>query len=695
MKSKISFYSKEIIRNNLRMYGLLSLFWGIFLFIVYPLIIATGKEVKTVENLSPYLFNSGIMISMVVPLCMGMVFFGFLKSEKATAFYMSLPTSKNAVFFSQYISAAILYIVPLIINTFLLMALHVSYLKEEPIHLLILEWFLVMILLFFINFTISAGMGMITGSSIWHILFLIAYFALPTYFGSGFDFFTEKLIRGFSGNHRFFAWFNQIDILYLSIRESRFEDRLRQDYLIFLLVYLVVVLVLAYILYHRKKMENNKEWISYTFFKYFFIVGFTACMVFLLSVVFSEMIYPDSQGAVYLGAGVGAVLGYIIAAMIAWKTIYLKKAWWGSLLALCITLGVVGAIDLDMFGFERKIPETNRIVSVNINHHGDQWLDMERVKLLNLDEFHHSGTYEFKEKENIDLVRSIHKKILEQENSRAEDQHNIYVRIIYRLDDGSEMIRSYWKAAYSPFKEEYEKLALTDEYMKQEYPILNNENIKNIRRIRVSTDFTSSEESFTDEKMLEFMSVLQEEVRDFVDQKENVPIHKGENHSILLLEQTPIHVIFEKVEVKDQKFNPNSYGEIEWSEKDKYFVNEYRLSFKGKAPKLRKWLLENSRFHTVMKVQEDMIEQMNAYHVDGYTALGIEYKTRWKEYVNLATEDTESNPRKIMEYLKLSGEMMYGATEPVTILDIRLKNGNSFLRVMLKEDYEKLKASIK
>lgn len=41
------------------MYGLLSLFWGIFLFIVYPLIIATGKEVKTVENLSPYLFNSG------------------------------------------------------------------------------------------------------------------------------------------------------------------------------------------------------------------------------------------------------------------------------------------------------------------------------------------------------------------------------------------------------------------------------------------------------------------------------------------------------------------------------------------------------------------------------------------------------------------------------------------------------------
>lgn len=689
MKSKISFCNIEIIRNNLRMYSLLSLFWGIFLFIIYPLIAAKSSEYSHVMDIAEYMFNSGVMLSLVLPTCMGLVFFGFLKAENATAFYMSLPASKTQIFISQYISAAILYLLPLYLNALLVFGLgSINSINTESRELAIflMKWVLMMTLFFVVTFSISAGIGMITGSVIWNILFVGAFYVLPTYLGQAFDFFTSKLILGLPYSGRFTEWFRSIDIVMQSIDEMRHREPLSDHhFLIYAGIYALVVLSITALLYYKKKMENNKEWIVFSFFKFFFIAGFTLCTVFIVAMIFNEVIFRGSYGSIYAGAMVGAILGYIISAMIAFKTIYLKKYWLGTFVALGLTVGIIGMIDLDVFGLERRIPETEDIAFVEISHQGSRYQENEKLKLISFDGGYHYGEFRFENPENIELVRGLHSQIITDLQKRGfRDSSYRTVRFEYTLKNGNTLNRHYYDVDNAVYGKEYKEIAMTEESLQQEYPILNPKYAEKISRLRISTDLNNSEEVLTGEKKKEFLAIVQEELLDLLKSDEKANIVGDRDDKILLLEESPIRVVFEESQTAGEGL---SEGKKKKATSEMW---ESQIIFKGKAPKIRKWLRENSQFHSQMKLTADQVQKIDVYEVAGYSVYNIYDRHGWKDYLSYDTKRQVEDKKYFSKLIEASGEIVYDTNIGVILLDIHLKNGVSVPRVMRYEDFNKI-----
>lgn len=62
MRSRISFCRKELIINNLKMYGMLSILWGVYLFLIYPLYLVNYPYEMDVEKLGMYLFSPAVFI---------------------------------------------------------------------------------------------------------------------------------------------------------------------------------------------------------------------------------------------------------------------------------------------------------------------------------------------------------------------------------------------------------------------------------------------------------------------------------------------------------------------------------------------------------------------------------------------------------------------------------------------------------
>lgn len=691
MKSKISFCNIEIIRNNLRMYSLLSLFWGIFLFVIYPLVILKSSEYTHVSEVSEYMFNSGVMLSLILPTSMGLVFFGFLKAENATAFYMSLPTTKTQIFISQYISAAILYLLPLYLNALLIFGFGSINMDRRELAIFLMKWVLAMTLFFVATFTVSAGIGMITGSVIWNILFVGAYYALPTFLGQSFDFFSSKLILGLPYSGRFTEWFRSIDIVMQSIDEMRHREPLSDHrFLSYLGLYALVVLSITALLYYKKKMENNKEWIVFTFFKFFFIAGFTLCTVFVIAMIFNEVIFRGSSGAIYVGAMVGAILGYIISAMIAFKTIYLKKYWLGTFVALGLTVGIIGMIDLDVFGLERRIPETEDIAFVVISHQGSRYQENEKLKLISFDGGYHYGEFRFEKPENIELVRNLQSKIIEdlQRNGHNDSSYRA-VRFEYNLKNGKTLYRHYYDVNIAAYEKEYNAISMTEESLQQEYPILNPKYVEKVSRIRISTDLNNSEEVLTDEKKKQFLAIVQEELYDFVKNEEKPNILGDWKDRILLLEESPIRVVLEESasEMVGTKTEEVHEGKKAKATRE---IWESRIIFKGKAPKIRKWLRENSQFHSQMKLTADQVAKIDVYEVAGYEAYDIRNRHNWKEYTSYEVKKQVTDAKYYTKLIETSGEMAYDTNIGVILLDIHLKNGVSLPRVMRYEDFKKI-----
>lgn len=686
MKSKISFCNIEIIRNNLRMYSLLSLFWGIFLFIMYPLMILRAEEYNTTYDTVQYMFNSGFFLSMVLPTSMGLVFFGFLKSENATAFYMSLPTTKTQLFVSQYISATILYLVPLLLNAAAVFIIVGTSSDGRELLYFLIKWLVTMTLFFLINFTISAGIGVITGSTIWNILFVIVYFVLPAFLGVSLDFFTSKLILGLSHQGRFGEWFRTVDIIQQTVNEMRDMDPISNSFLLYLLIYAVVVVVLHTILYHSKKMENNKDWIGFTFFKYFFIVGFTTCMAFVVSMFFSELVFRGSDSAIYIGTAVGSVLGYVIAAMIAFKTIYLKKYWWGTLISLVLSVGILGAIDADVFGLESRVPAAKDVVAVKLYHRGFNHRDMERFKLISFDGSSGTVSYQFNEIENIEKVRQLHQLIVKKAKSGGNlfQQYYSVVRVMYQLGDGKELYREYQDVDLSEFRKEYEELLSTKEALMQEYPILQPSYAQAVNRIRVATDFNNSEEVLTDAKKKEFLALVQEELFDFVAGDEMPEILGEDEDRILLLKESPIRITFEEAEVG--QLSEGAPAQVKPSTSRE--LNESVIVFKGKAPKIRKWLRENSQFHSQMIIGAEEIAHIDAYEVAAYDVYDIRYHYGWRDYMHFKETHRVEDRSKYDKLVELSGDVLYRSERGMILLDIHLKNGTSVPRVIRHEEYK-------
>ena len=689
MKSKISFCKKTLIQNNIKMYGVISLLWGIYLFLRYPLLFLQDK--KWISGV--FTLNEEIFI-FLVPAALGVAFYHFLKTDNGTAFYLSLPMTRTQIYFSQFFSGLILYLVPLVLNILLSLVIGVLRFREEKqLFNVILSWGIAMILLALANYCISIGMGMITGSLIWHILFVIIFYALPVYFAGAVDYFGERLLYGFAGNSSLARFFQKLNIIGKVFSLNRHEI-ISTDFLLFIGIYAAAAFILAFLLFRYKKMENNRDWIGFGFLKIIFIVGFTLCAVILMTVTLTGIIgIRDDFVSFYIGAALGAILGYIVAAMIAWKTIYLKKAWWGTLLSLAITLAIIGLIDADLFGYERRVPAPEEIESVSITVHSsgpEAEAAIDRLIRSRGNDRKYRNTYEFTENANIAVVEKIHHYVLENRGSGSKDTNPLYFRFSYFLKNG-EIVRREYSIAGSAVKKDWQELSKSEEALKQAYPVLKEKTLTDLVGIRVSTEASRAEDSFSGAKMQELLAVIRQEIMAAAKSPEKVNIHGQRAEQVQALEQIPIRFVFVreyKPKLDYKKFpaaEPESTAETS---------PEEDLVFYGNAPQLRCWLADNSPKYREMTDIQSLVESVEIYRLPGTEVWdqcywGGDWEKYRQEKIAILTD-----PAEIMIYLKSAGICLDYPSEEKTmiLLEVKLKDGVSYLRAMTEEDYAAVRA---
>ena len=497
----------------------------------YPLLLVTYSYTDmTLEIIHGILFATATVVPSLVGLAFGMLMFHFLKSDNGVSFHMSLPTTRFQLFFSQMLSGLLLYILPLLVTTIAVAIVAPIRIVGDSagLPLVIFQWVLTMLLIFLVNFSISIAIGMVTGSSIWQIIFIIIYYLLPLYFEMATNFFGEKLLRGYTSNNGLHQFFRSIDLGGRMVQYSNWQEAEGiWNQLIFLAIYFLIAVLAAFLLYRFKKMESNREWVGFGFMKAIFISVVTLCTVILMSVFFDSVLYRDGKFGLYIGVVCGSMLGYIVAAMIAWKTIYLKKAWMGVFASLAICLAITGIVDADVFGYERYLPKEEEIAGVTIPSGNYKINEMPLGQLIVP---RYTGRYkaEFYDPQNIRRIRQIHQNIIDQSGAK---RGNDSLRIIYRLKSGKEVGRWYSDASYQT-SDIFTDLTMSEESLKQSYIMLDEEKAKALIAIKISGELEAIEETFTGQKMESLLQVLREEVHKAAEQPEEMEIRENDGTRI-------------------------------------------------------------------------------------------------------------------------------------------------------------------
>ena len=204
----------------------------------------------------------------------------------------------------------------------------------------------------------------------------------------------------------------------------------------------LVLLVLSWVLYRFRHVERAGDAMVYPWARVAFRLLFTLCVTlgfgWVLASIFG-LIGNGGKGDGFLPyALIGCVLGWFGSSMMVERTVKVfknKKVWLGFAACAAVLLLTVLGLKYDVLGFQRRVPETAKVESVEIwtkGSYGEREADC----------------IELTAPEDIDLVRAFHKRVLESSAvERSERELFGYdgygVHILYHLQGGGTLRRVY------------------------------------------------------------------------------------------------------------------------------------------------------------------------------------------------------------------------------------------------------------
>lgn len=205
------------------------------------------------------------------------------------------------------------------------------------------------------------------------------------------------------------------------------------------------LLALAWLHYRFRQTERAGDPMAFAWARIAFRVVFTLCCALGLGWVlaaFFGLLGSDGETPVFLPyCLLGCVWGWFGSSMMVERTVkvFKKKSVWLGFAAFAgvLCLFVLG-LKFDLLGFQRRVPETARVESVELWTNGDY--DGRGTDLISLTET-----------EDVEAVRAFHRQAIqsgwsEQAGLRqlfSDSYYNHNIHILYHLSDGSTLRRVY------------------------------------------------------------------------------------------------------------------------------------------------------------------------------------------------------------------------------------------------------------
>lgn len=432
MKSKALYFNLKkpfvslplVIENMKKLWPLCLL-----LTLMYALSTAFSFLIKSKDNLLFYsealLTNSNAvyMIGLVVfPIFTSVIVFKYLHSSSGVTVIHSMPFTKTTLFFTNYLSGAMVLIVPVILNTVLLVPV-AAYAKEKTqmtVHEIytetfdnmpfevfsathVLNWLAVTLLIMLFIYTLSVLAAIISGNIVLHVVNALLINFAPMYIFIVVGSYLDAELLGFSFSdfvNKNLKWFSPL------YNESGVVGV--GPWVVFIVI-IAVTFLLANFLYGRRKLEKAGESLV---FKFMSPISIIVIVLMMTSLVGTYVYFINGKVGVtfYAGFAAASLIALIVANMIVQKTPrIINKKTIQTIVAYGLIVGIfMLCVSFDVLGVEAKTPELNKIKSIKLNapvlsnkpykDSGDSY-----------DNYFINKTYTFESPEAIKYITAFHK----------------------------------------------------------------------------------------------------------------------------------------------------------------------------------------------------------------------------------------------------------------------------------------------
>lgn len=384
MTSKTSFYNPGLLRRSLLKGAPL---WGLWLLLW---LLAMPVNMLTRQDLAPFELTQYLYSFLAVIGTFGVFFYGlavawfqfaWLYRTRSAYHYASLPIRRETQFVSRYLAGLLFHLGPALAVTLLTMAAGAA--KGENVVLPALIFLACSTLMFLFYYGLAVFCAHLTGHvAAMPVLYLIANFLAPV-LEYVLLLVANALIFGLSvSQHLWPLWLSP---LYYCLNRNIFSVEWLnrggetigyvftgwKPVLLFGAAGLVLA-VLAFLLFRRRRMESAGDVIAVSWLKPVFRYGVTLCCGLTLGMIIATLILNSSQihfGTLLVCILFASVVGFLAAEMLLEKTIrvFQKKNFLRLGCALVAMTLVLLACRYDIFGFTRYVPEADEVVSVSLD----------------------------------------------------------------------------------------------------------------------------------------------------------------------------------------------------------------------------------------------------------------------------------------------------------------------------------------
>ena len=493
------------------------------------------------EHYIEILYNPIVLLTIfVLPVLVSILLFKYTNEEKSSSFIHGLPISKRKLYITNILTGIVMYVIPFLINLIIILLLNLGEMGKYLQFADIMKWFGVCMLYNTIFFAFATFIGTFCASKISHGILTYILMYAPIGGLAIASIIMESALFGFKGLsnnlEEFRGWpfikiiedFREMGSYYLS-QTIKFET----STIIIYIASIIVMLVLGYFIYKKRKLEITKEFIAFKGIRSF--VKYVATfLVNLLSYMYFCDVFKENKIVTLLASFIITLIAYLIIEMILKKTYKVFKSIIGFIIyAVIVTIGFV-ILNTGAFGYETRIPKAEDVQEVDFSLSSD---------IIN-----------FREKQNIENVIDFQQKLIN-EKKKGYTEYTLE----YKLKNGRKITRKY-NINNSLYKEELNKILTSDEYY--DGKIRQIQDAKKIKRITININYKEqySTKAITvkDEDKEEFLENI---IKDIKNRK--ATINDNEYVSEIARASDKIRSIYVRIELKEGKTKTIKYNNFE------------------------------------------------------------------------------------------------------------------------------------
>lgn len=430
MKLKTSYFNSTVLRKDLSRFAPV---WGLYTLGLF-LIMSTFYNYRPDRMASNLAETMGAFsyINCAYAFLSATVLFGDLFQSRMCNALHAMPMRRSGWFLTHFTAGILFALIPT-----LLLATVAGILLQEYI-LLSLLWFLGIMGQYLFHFALAVLCAMCVGSRFAHALVygIGNFLALIVYWFA--SIFYEPLLYGITLDTQMFiklcptTWLGQGNFfLWDGAASTTYFRGLAVDKWIYLAVCVglgILMLLLALLVYRRRKLETAGDFISFRALSPVFLLLYTL----IAGTVFYTFGDIFTSNAKYIFLFIGILTGFFTGRMLLERS--LKVFRWKSILACFLLLvvfsGTLAVTYLDPMGLTRWVPDTADIESTSIDISGSYY-----------------GKQTMTDPADIESVTAIHENLL---TKRTQHRYGYYIGLSYTLKNGHVVTREYFMESINP-----------------------------------------------------------------------------------------------------------------------------------------------------------------------------------------------------------------------------------------------------